>query len=94
MIYHIFVMDKRAEIQSIQNDSSLSQAEKSKLIQNLFTPGVGQLEEVPGNPDELSCRICLETAKREELIAPCACAGSRKWIHRLNFKNILTMKVK
>ena len=32
--------------------------------------------------DEYSCRICLEPAVRKEVIAPCACNGSSKWVHR------------
>ncbi len=29
-----------------------------------------------------SCRICLEDANRDEVIAPCACTGTSKWVHR------------
>jgi hypothetical protein len=32
--------------------------------------------------DDISCRICLEPAHRDEVIAPCSCAGSQKWVHR------------
>lgn len=32
--------------------------------------------------DDISCRICLEPASRNEVIAPCACRGSQKWVHR------------
>ena len=31
---------------------------------------------------DYSCRICLETAERSEVIAPCACKGTSKWVHR------------
>ena len=32
--------------------------------------------------DDISCRICLEPASRSEVIAPCSCSGSQKWVHR------------
>ena len=32
--------------------------------------------------EEYSCRICLEPADRSEVIAPCACKGTSKWVHR------------
>lgn len=32
--------------------------------------------------DEICCRICLESCNRMEVIAPCACKGSSKWVHR------------
>ncbi len=34
------------------------------------------------NANYLTCRICLEDGVRKDFIAPCACAGSQKWIHR------------
>jgi len=33
------------------------------------------------NKDEMQCKICLET-DGNDLIAPCYCSGSSKWIHR------------
>jgi hypothetical protein len=35
-----------------------------------------------GEEEEKCCRICLEPDKRCHLIAPCACSGSQKWVHR------------
>jgi hypothetical protein len=35
-----------------------------------------------GDIDELTCRICLDDVVRENVIAPCRCAGSSKWVHR------------
>ena len=32
--------------------------------------------------DDFTCRICLESSSREEVIAPCSCRGSSKWVHR------------
>jgi RING-variant domain len=32
--------------------------------------------------DDISCRICLEPSTRSEVIAPCSCRGSSKWVHR------------
>lgn len=32
--------------------------------------------------EDYSCRICLEPAERSEVIAPCACKGTSKWVHR------------
>lgn len=31
---------------------------------------------------EYTCRICLEDGQRSDFIAPCACAGSARWVHR------------
>ena len=28
------------------------------------------------------CRICLENCERKEVIAPCKCKGTQKWVHR------------
>jgi len=28
------------------------------------------------------CRICLESSERKQLIAPCACSGTQKYVHR------------
>lgn len=32
--------------------------------------------------EELTCRICLDSDVRLALIAPCACSGSSRWVHR------------
>jgi len=32
--------------------------------------------------EEFTCRICLEEGERLDFIAPCACAGSQRWVHR------------
>lgn len=32
--------------------------------------------------DPLMCRICLEEGGRVDFIAPCACKGTSKWVHR------------
>lgn len=32
--------------------------------------------------DALTCRICLDSDTRSNLIAPCACAGTSRWVHR------------
>lgn len=37
-------------------------------------------EEMPSNDD--TCRICLDDAGNGEMIAPCLCAGTCKWVHR------------
>ena len=37
--------------------------------------------------DDIVCRICLEDAERSEVIAPCACKGSQKWVHRQCLNN-------
>lgn len=31
---------------------------------------------------EYTCRICLEGGTRSDFIAPCACRGTSKWVHR------------
>ena len=31
---------------------------------------------------EYSCRICLGDGPRSDFIAPCACSGGSKWVHR------------
>jgi hypothetical protein len=62
-------MDRRAEIQSIKQDISLSEAEKSRRIQQLFTPAVSNVfDESSEDPDALSCRICLENAARRDCV--------------------------
>lgn len=32
--------------------------------------------------EEKCCRICLEPDERNNLIAPCLCSGTQKWVHR------------
>lgn len=32
--------------------------------------------------EEYLCRICLDNCSREDVIAPCDCKGSSKWVHR------------
>lgn len=32
--------------------------------------------------EELACRYCFDSDKRENLISPCKCNGTMKWIHR------------
>ena len=32
--------------------------------------------------NKLTCRICLEECERKDLIAPCSCRGTSKWVHR------------
>ena len=32
--------------------------------------------------DSLTCRICLENDSRTNVISPCACSGTSKWVHR------------
>lgn len=32
--------------------------------------------------EDIVCRICLESCEREEVIAPCRCTGTSKWVHR------------
>lgn len=32
--------------------------------------------------NEYTCRICFEPGVRTDFIAPCACAGTSKWVHR------------
>ena len=39
-------------------------------------------DDVLSEEDDFSCRICLEPSTREEVIAPCSCKGSSKWVHR------------
>ena len=36
----------------------------------------------PSEEHVLACRICLETADAGDLVAPCACAGSVRYVHR------------
>jgi len=32
--------------------------------------------------ETLTCRICLDECERKELIAPCSCKGTQRWVHR------------
>jgi E3 ubiquitin-protein ligase DOA10 len=34
------------------------------------------------NQELRCCRICLDSDNEEDLIAPCVCKGSHKWVHR------------
>lgn len=40
----------------------------------------------PASPEEAdaerTCRICLGSDEREEMIAPCRCMGTARWVHR------------
>lgn len=42
--------------------------------------------------ESFSCRICLEEADRTDLIAPCHCRGSSKWVHRACLDQWRTMR--
>ena len=56
----------------------MSMPQKSTLNNKIDTPiqdyGVCEHEKI--------CRICLENDKPDLMIAPCACKGSSKWVHR------------
>jgi len=43
--------------------------------------GEGLVDNAASSPDNRECRFCLRT-ERADLIAPCQCAGSSKWVHR------------
>jgi hypothetical protein len=75
--------EKRAEIQNINQNPALSQAERSRQIQNLYSPA-STLASVTleDNESEFICRICFDGSTREDVISPCACSGSSKWVHR------------
>ena len=45
-----------------------------------------------GLGETYNCRICLEEADRSELIAPCSCRGSSKWVHRACLDQWRTMR--
>ena len=62
-------MDNRSnEIKLIQQNSKLSQAEKSRQIQALYSPNItqGTSFNINDETDQMSCRICLEDAPRED----------------------------
>eukprot|EP01038_Epipyxis_sp_PR26KG_P008680 gene8680-11731_t len=39
-----------------------------------------------------TCRICLDDGVRKDLIAPCKCSGSQKWVHRACLDKWRSMK--
>ena len=49
-------------------------------------PGEGQLLHEYPSTDFRMCRICLESDAPDDdpLIAPCRCAGSMQWVHRMS----------
>ena len=63
--------------------SGFTIAEKSRQIQNLYSPDISPDEHSMSlEESDMSCRICLDSATRDQVIAPCACSGSCKWVHR------------
>jgi E3 ubiquitin-protein ligase DOA10 len=43
---------------------------------------VSKNKKIENDENEFTCRICLEEGRRNELIAPCSCSGTQKWVHR------------
>lgn len=41
----------------------------------------------PCSPDQPQCRICLDSDGDDELIAPCQCRGTQKFVHRACLDN-------
>lgn len=50
----------------------------------------GEIDELMGEPPQ--CRICLDYAGDEELIAPCRCKGTQKYVHRSCLDNWRAVK--
>jgi hypothetical protein len=45
------------------------------------------------NPNQLQCRICLDSEGEDELISPCLCRGTQKFVHRSCLDNWRAVKV-
>ncbi|KAJ4830232.1 hypothetical protein Tsubulata_037555 [Turnera subulata] len=70
-----------------ESDRSSSSSEISSSGQDIDVLG-DELQSIhidetcsPVNPDQPQCRICLDT-EGEDLIAPCHCKGTQKYVHR------------
>ncbi|KAH8969564.1 hypothetical protein BDL97_02G040400 [Sphagnum fallax] len=44
------------------------------------------------NPNQLQCRICLDSEGEDELISPCLCRGTQKFVHRSCLDNWRAVK--
>lgn len=62
---------------------NLSGCTRREDYYELTEPHYAQIEykETDIHSEELTCRICLENAKGSELIYPCKCSGTQKYVH-------------
>ncbi|CAB4302573.1 unnamed protein product [Prunus armeniaca] len=73
------------EITAVQGDFAANDEES----QNLDVDENSKLV----NPEHPQCRICLDTEEGEDLIAPCHCRGTQKYVHRSCLDNWRSTKI-
>ncbi|CAG9325983.1 unnamed protein product [Blepharisma stoltei] len=56
---------------------------------NYFTKNIDTISSNSSPRSQISCRICLDSSRRDELIAPCKCKGSLKFVHKSCLKQWL-----
>ena len=43
--------------------------------------GASKRASKPAPDPDAACRICLEATRRSDLVSPCSCSGSQRWVH-------------
>ena len=83
--YTLLKEDEDLSVEHPENTHRVPDIEKNEIVNSID----GAQDEsgddlallnMPSEP--LSCRICLEDGVRADFIAPCACRGTSKWVHR------------
>eukprot|EP00303_Exanthemachrysis_gayraliae_P015531 CAMPEP_0206028526 /NCGR_PEP_ID=MMETSP1464-20131121/45092_1 /ASSEMBLY_ACC=CAM_ASM_001124 /TAXON_ID=119497 /ORGANISM="Exanthemachrysis gayraliae, Strain RCC1523" /LENGTH=117 /DNA_ID=CAMNT_0053402589 /DNA_START=8 /DNA_END=358 /DNA_ORIENTATION=- len=69
----------RPYLPSKKDDATAEDDELSPLLGGGDADGAGA---AAGGENTRQCRICLSTDEPEDIIAPCACSGSVRWVHR------------
>ncbi|KAL8098730.1 hypothetical protein AgCh_031463 [Apium graveolens] len=69
---HRSIESSSIEIKTVDDDTSV----RPDVLQNYVDESCSLV-----NADQLQCRICLDSGG-EDLIAPCHCRGTQKYVHR------------
>jgi len=72
------ISDLKADLSSA-NVSYAGLTEKAQLVE---LHRRHSRAEKPDDSSECICRICFEEEEVDELIAPCLCRGTSRWVHR------------
>ncbi|KAG6554499.1 hypothetical protein Mapa_003877 [Marchantia paleacea] len=79
--------EEAASTSSSTSGRAIREAEGIPLIQiRTYGDRVKTGDSEPVSPDQPQCRICLES-EGDDLIAPCRCRGTQKFVHRLCLDN-------
>ena len=81
MILKIKYPDYRYNYKLESNQLESNQLESNQLKSNEIDESEG-----PEGPEEKICRICYDSEINSEMIYPCKCNGSIKWIHQCCLK--------